>query len=47
MEHLVGVGTHTGPLPRGKDDDGEAALVTHGRDQWHGAGKSASHLKQL
>jgi hypothetical protein len=47
VEHLVRVGTHTGALPRGKDNDGEAALVTHGRDQWHGARESASHLKRL
>jgi hypothetical protein len=30
MEDLVGVGAHAGPLPRGKDDNGETALVGHG-----------------
>jgi hypothetical protein len=47
VEHLVRVRSHAGALSRGKDDDGEAALVTHGGDQWHGAGESASHLKRL
>ena len=31
VKHLVGVGSHARPLPRGKDDNGETALVGHAR----------------
>ena len=42
MQHFVRVGTHARALPRGKDHDGETALVGHCGEQWHGALMSAS-----
>ena len=44
VKHLVRIGAHAGALPRGKDDNGETALVAHRRVQWHGAFASASVL---
>jgi hypothetical protein len=31
VQHLVRVRAHARALPRGKDDDGKAALIVHGR----------------
>jgi hypothetical protein len=36
MQYLVGVRAHARALARGKNDNGEAALVVHGAVQWHG-----------
>jgi hypothetical protein len=33
VKHLVGVGPHARALPGSKDDDGEAALIIHEREQ--------------
>ncbi|MFL6731423.1 MAG: hypothetical protein ACJ8EP_03685, partial [Sphingomicrobium sp.] len=46
MQNLVGIGAHTGALARGEDDNGKAALIAHGEEQWHADHDGASILSQ-
>ena len=46
MQHFVRVGTHARALPRGKDDNGETALVAH-RGASHGMARKPAPVARI